>query len=339
MPTATAKSLADAALCEMLLQQSPACAWLLKPDQTFEALYGHAPRLFSRTAAQLRTVAFADLFPPPARPAWTARLARVFKGETVSATGRFSPEGSPYSITLFPVRRPGAGIAFAGGLAHSMADQDMVLRAFETLDAVRAQISRLLHDHVGPYLSAAGLQLDLLRMDLAENGSPGSARASEVQTMLETIIGLLRDFGQELNPAQAERLGLRAALDQLAGSLRPRFQGNLRVRADAGAAPPPEASAALYRIAREAARNAVQHAGCSAIQILLKSLRRGPALEVRDNGQGFDPADSALARKGMGFLVMQHYADRAGIELHIDSAPGKGTVVRALYPHDDSAAA
>jgi signal transduction histidine kinase len=167
-------------------------------------------------------------------------------------------------------------------------------------------------------------------MDLAESGVPVPQRIGEVQAMLDTVMGLVREINRELNPAVAERVGLRAALDGLAGRLRTEFKGNVRVCADASAQPAPEAAAALYRIAQEAAGQAARRAGCSAIEILVKSLRSGPALEIRDNGQAWDAAERAFQGGGLEFLVMQHFADRAGIQLEIDSTPDKGTVVRAL---------
>jgi len=329
MTFATAKPLPAAALCEILLRQSPGCAWLLKRDGAFQAVYGDAPRVFGRAAAELETLNFTDLIEPPARPSWTGRLERLFSGETFGAAGRFGGRGA-FSITMFPIRPPDGEIAFAGGMARETPEGELVLRALEALENDRARLPQLLHDRVGQSLSAAGLQLDLLRMDLAASAFPIPQRIGEIQAMLDTVMGLVRDVYRELNPAVAERAGLRAALDRLAGRLRTDFKGNVRVFADATAQPAPEAAAALYRIAQEAAGLAARGAGCSAIEILLKSLRSGLALEIRDNGPGFDVADGPFRGAGLEFLVMQHFADRAGIELQIDGAPDKGTVVRAL---------
>jgi signal transduction histidine kinase len=329
MTQATATLLPAAALCEMLLRQSPGCAWLLKRDGAFQAVYGDATRVFGRAAAELESLQFADLFAPPARPSWIGRLERVFTGETLGAAGRFG-EGAAFSIAMFPIHSPDGEIAFAGGMAHEMPEGSLVLRALDALESDRARLPQLLHDRVGQSLSAAGLQLDLLRMDLAESAVPIPQRIGEIQAMLETVMGLVRDVNRELNPALAERVGLRSALDRLAGHLRADFKGNVRVFADATAHPAPEAAAALYRIAQEAAGLAARRAGCSAIEILLKSLRSGTALEIRDNGPGFNAADRAFGGGGLELLVMQHFADRAGFELEIDSAPDKGTVVRAL---------
>lgn len=329
MTSAPARPLPAAALCEMLLRQGPGCAWLLDRAGAFHAVYGDSRRVFGRAAAELRSVNFTDVSLPPARSLWIGRLERVFQGETLAASGRFG-EGAPaYSIALFPVRSPHGEVAFAGCMAHEMPDAAIVLGTLEALEIDRARLSRLLHDYVGQSLSAAGLQLDLLRMDLAESALPIPQRIGEIQATLEALMGLVRDFNRELNPVVAERLGLRAALDLLAGHLRADFKGSVRVFTDSTAQPAPEASAALYRIAQEAASYAAQRAGCSTIEILLKSLQSGPALEIRDNAPGFDTV-KALQGGGLEFLVMRYVADRAGIELQIDSAPGAGTVVRAL---------
>jgi len=314
----------------MLLRQSPGCAWLLKHDGAFQAVYGDATRVFGRAGAELESLNFTDLFAPRARPSWIGRLERVFSGETLGAAGRFGA-GAAFSIALFPIQSPDGEIAFAGGMAHEMPEGDIVLRALDALESERARLPQLLHDRVGQSLSAAGLQLDLLRMDLAETSVAIPQRIGEIQAMLETVMGLVRDVNRELNPALAERLGLRSALDRLAGHLRADFKGNVRVFLDATAQPAPEAAAALYRIAQEAVGYAARRAGCSAIEILLKSLRGGIALEIRDNGSGFDAAARSFRGGGLELLVMQHFADRAGIELEIDGAPDKGTVVRALF--------
>lgn len=316
----------------MLLEQNPGCTWLLRSDRVFQAVYGDAPRVFGRAAVELEETRFTDLFEPLARPSWIKRVERALRGQTLCAAGRFG-EGQPtYSITLYPVAVPGGGGRFAGGTAHQMAGRDVVLRMLRSAEADRARFSGLLHDHVGQYLTAAGLQLDLLRMDLAERAFPAVARTAEIQATLDTVMQLVRNFHRELNHEVAERVGLRPALDRLVGRLRADFKGNVRLMAHAAAQPPPEAAGAFYRIAQEAAGMAAHHAGCSTIEIFLKSVRSGIVLEIRDDGKVFEAAEKDLNEQSLGLLVMQYYADRAGIELEIHGAPGSGTVVRALLP-------
>jgi signal transduction histidine kinase len=85
----------------------------------------------------------------------------------------------------------------------------------------------------------------------------------------------------------------------------------------------------MYQIAQEAVENAVQHANCSAIEIAVKSTRPAIALEIRDNGKGFDTGDLLRGCRGLGLLSMEHYAAQAGLDFSITSNREMGTTVRA----------
>jgi signal transduction histidine kinase len=166
-------------------------------------------------------------------------------------------------------------------------------------------------------------------MDL-ESVSPDTCkRISEIQKLLEEMMESVREYSYELNPSTVERAGLRPALDRLAGRIRERFAGSLRLNVDPSLKLDPKLASALFQILQEGVENAVQHSGCSAIEIAVKSTRTGTVLEVRDNGRGFDPADLVSGRRGLGLLSMEHYAAQAGLELTISSTRETGTTVRA----------
>jgi signal transduction histidine kinase len=190
-------------------------------------------------------------------------------------------------------------------------------------------MSRFLHDSVGQNLTALGLQLDLIRMDLERAAPEVGARVAEVQKVLGEMMEHVREYSYELNPATVERAGLRAALDRLAVRSRPRFTGTLRVNVDPSLKIEPKLAGAIYQIAQEALENAVRHSGCSSVDILIKSSRNSTILEVRDNGRGFDPGDIQGSHRGLGLLSMEHYAAQAGMTLAIISAREIGTTVRA----------
>jgi two-component system NarL family sensor kinase len=242
-------------------------------------------------------------------------------------------------ISLFPIRREGQ-ILFAGGFGREVtpwgtAEQELrhtVLSALKSQESDRKMASRFLHDSVGQNLTALGLQLDLIRMDLETLSPETCTRIAEIQKMLETMMEEVREYSYELNPSTVERAGLRAALGRLAARTRTHFGGALHIQADSSVTIDPKIASALYHIAHEAVGNAVQHAACSAIEIALKSSRSGPILEVRDNGRGFDQGDVLGARRGLGLLSMEHYAAEAGFELTITSNRDTGTVVRVGPP-------
>lgn len=212
---------------------------------------------------------------------------------------------------------------------ETAAPYDFETAALETIEQHRAdslRISQLLHDDVAQMLSAAGLQLDILRMDLEAHTPEIAARTAEIQDMLEDVVEKVRLISQRLGPVNIERVGLRPALDALVGLKRLDHQGTLRLLFDSKVAVPAHCGAAFYRIAELALDNAVRHARASHIEIVLKGGKTGPALEVRDDGVGFD---AALVPRGLGVALMEFVAARAGLSFRIFRLRERWTVVAA----------
>ncbi len=321
-------------LAEAFLEQSPACHWVVTAGGVFHRIYGDPASIFGKPAAELAGRSAAEALAPELAHVWRDRFARAFEGETVVLRERRG--NAIWYLTVFPIRF-GGEIRYAGGLAReitawSVAEQELrytVLGALKAQEFERNTVSRFLHDTVGQNLTALGLQLDLIRMDL-ENAQPETcARVIEIQRILEAMMQRVREYSYELNPSTVERAGLRSALDRLTGRIRGRFTGALRVNVDPSLKVDPKIASAMYQIAQEAVENAIQHASCSAIEIAIKSPRGVTALEIRDNGKGFDTSDLLRGCRGLGLLSMEHYAAQAGLELSITSHREMGTSVRA----------
>ena len=107
-----------------------------------------------------------------------------------------------------------------------------MLGALKAQEFERAMVSKFLHDSVGQNLTALGLQLDLIRMDLETVSPETCARTIEIQKLLEEMMQSVREYSYELNPSTVERAGLRPALDRFAIRMRERFPGTLRVNVD-----------------------------------------------------------------------------------------------------------
>lgn len=320
-------------LSKLLLEQSPVCSWLASRDGLFEEIYGDPMPLFNKTASDLKGRPLVKALGRDAAANWLDRYARAFEGGSLTARERRGE--THWNISVFPVRSGGetqwAGVIAREVTIWSRAEQELrntVLGALKAMEFERTMASRFLHDSVGQNLTALGLQLDLVRMDM-EGHTEICDRIGEIQKVLETMMEQVRDYSYELNPSTVERAGLRAALDRLAVRVRDRFHGTLRVNVDPSLKIDPRIASALYQIAQESVENAVQHASCSTIEIAVKSTRTGPYLEVRDNGKGFDPGDPLGGSRGLGLLSMEHYAAQAGLALKISSHRSKGTTVRA----------
>jgi signal transduction histidine kinase len=300
-------------------------------------LYGDCSGIFGKPNQEIAGCPVTEALPRDRARSWVTRFSRALAGETLSLRERAG--NTVWNISIFPVRVDGE-VRYAGALAREISDwnrsendlRHTVLGALKSQEFERKMASKFLHDTVGQNLTALGMQLDLVRMDFEDAAPEACVRIGEIQKVLETIMEDVRDYSYELNPSTVERAGLRPALDRLLTRMRERFTGSMRLNVDPFLKLDPNVAPALYHIAQEAIENAVSHSGCSAIEIAVKVTRAGPALEVRDNGHGFDPAEIASGRRGLGLLSMEHYAAQAGLNLSIESDRATGTAVRASLP-------
>lgn len=216
-----------------------------------------------------------------------------------------------------------------------MADSHLTLarKLVEMINAREAESARVasfLHDDVGQVLSAVGLQLDVLRLDLRDQAPGIGERTAEIQALLGEVVERLRNLSYELNPSIVERAGFQFALDRLVGRYREQFRGgSIRFLFDSAVRLPTPVATVLYKIAEQALDNAVRHSGATQIEVMVRPSMRTVGLEVRDNGQGFELAPASAPPAGLGILLMEHYARQAGLDFTVKSAAGKGTIIKA----------
>ena len=86
----------------------------------------------------------------------------------------------------------------------------------------------------------------------------------------------------------------------------------------------PEVALCLYRIAQEALRNVIAHAGASRADVRL--LRTGDHAEITiaDDGKGFDVARSLERGKGLGLVSIRERVRLAGGTVSIAAEPKQG---------------
>lgn len=324
-------------LAEAFLEQSPACHWIVDRDGVFVRIFGDPSPILNRRAADLLGRKVSEALEGEPGKSWDSRMRRALAGEMLRLRERCG--GALWNISAFPVRAGGV-VRYAGAMALEIsawntAEQELrytVLGALKAMEFEKKSMSRFLHDSVGQNLTAFGLQLDLMRMDLETLSPEVCGRIVEMQNVLGEMMESVREYSYELNPSTVERAGLRPALDRLAVRVRERFPGTLRLNVDPSLKLDPKVASALYQIAQEAVENAVQHSSCTMIEVTAKPARSGNYLEVRDNGKGFDPGDLQGGNRGLGLLTMEHYAAQAGLDLSVVSTRGSGTTVRAVAP-------
>jgi len=87
---------------------------------------------------------------------------------------------------------------------------------------------------------------------------------------------------------------------------------------------------AIYRIVQEAIHNTIKHARATEVSIDLALTDDAVVVDVRDNGEGFDPEGDFPGH--LGLKSMRERAARLSGSVAITSAPGQGTHVSARIP-------
>jgi PAS domain S-box-containing protein len=194
----------------------------------------------------------------------------------------------------------------------------------------RRSLAGELHDSVGQQLVAAQLALKSAREQLDDDAA---RQVDKAVRSLGELIQEIRRISYGLYPPTLESLGLWASLKQLCQFAQ---HAGIRTETRAGGGMEhrrlePTVEIALFRIAQEAIHNVSRHSGASALQLRLTARNGSVLLSVKDDGQGFDPADAT--RRGLGLNTMQDRAEAVGGTLRIDSNSG-GTEVRVEIPAD-----
>jgi len=146
---------------------------------------------------------------------------------------------------------------------------------------------------------------------------------------------MLRAVAHQLHPSLVEQVGLARALEALAGEIQRTAGIEVDLAAPAGDLPlGPGIGLVAYRIAQEALRNAVKHAGARRAVVELETTPTSVILRVRDDGRGL-PADERRER-GLGLRAMRERAELVRGRLAVTSQPGRGTTVEAVLPRGDA---
>jgi len=96
----------------------------------------------------------------------------------------------------------------------------------------------------------------------------------------------------------------------------------------------------LYRVAQEALNNVARHAQASRVEVSVQKVDGAVCLKIKDNGKGF-PAERVLharKQKRLGLLGMRERVEMVSGNFAVESAPGKGTTIRAQIPFTSSSA-
>jgi PAS domain S-box-containing protein len=201
----------------------------------------------------------------------------------------------------------------------------------------RQRLARNLHDAVNQSLFSAGLIAEVLPRLWERDPDEGHRSLEDLRRLTRGAQADMRLLLAELRPSTLidAELGdlLRLLGNALAGRTnipvhvtvtgqRP-FQGQKDLKEHRSL--PAEVQVALYRLCQEGLNNIAKHAGATRVDIQLLYEIGGVELRIRDDGRGFDPAQTHPGHYGLS--MMHERATAVGAVLSIHSQPGGGTEI------------
>jgi len=225
----------------------------------------------------------------------------------------------------------GVFAGFAIENARLMAESQHSLLASE-----RDRIAREMHDGLAQSLFSASLGLEVCKRAIPHEPETAVERLEEIQSALGDSLVELRRYIYDLRPARLDRLGLRGAITEYAKQVAGDGEMSVEVVVDGRERQlAPSTEACLYQVAREAVTNAIKHADCSRIHIMIEYGRQEIAMLVLDDGCGFD-VDEAWERAELDeTLGLRNIRSRVNAEngvVRLNSVSHAGTRVSVRLP-------
>jgi two-component system, NarL family, sensor kinase len=288
------------------------------PENRFERAEGELLEVYSR----IRT------------PDGTPLLFEVYERYgSVVASGRriwlsFLPALLAALVLLWIVQVP-----LAYRLARRVREGDeerevLLRRALDASNDERRRIAIDLHDDVVQNL--AGVSYSLAA---AAESTPAARTDSELRTTLEENAATTRGAIQRLralllaiHPPNLRKSGLEPALADVIAPLERRgIEAELEV--EEALSLTPETETMIFRAAREAVRNVLEHAEATRVAVRVESWNGSTRLTVEDDGTGFDHEERARRREEghIGLELLEELAAHENARMDIHSEPGRGT--------------
>ncbi len=202
----------------------------------------------------------------------------------------------------------------------------------------RKRIALEVHDVLGSSLSAIKFKAEEALLHLPKD------RPSDTSKPLKALIPLVQDTIEEarriqtdLRPPLLDDLGILPTLSWLCRRFETIYSDIKIGRAVTiqEEEVPEYLKIALFRIAQEAMNNIGKYARADLVHLGLGKVDGTIELCIKDNGEGFDLESLSSrdsSKKGLGLSSMKERVEFSGGFFSIESAKGKGTVIRAVWP-------
>ncbi|MFC7062460.1 sensor histidine kinase [Halobacillus seohaensis] len=210
--------------------------------------------------------------------------------------------------------------------------QEFGLQIIEAQEEERRRLSRDIHDGPAQALANVMLRSDLVERTFNERGvDEALEEIRNVRKLVRSALYDVRRIIYDLRPMALDDLGLVPTLKKYLPTVED-YNGIAIRFTSLGSERRMESKyeVAIFRLIQEAVQNAVKHAEAKSIEVKYELSENTTNIVIKDDGKGFDP--SIKKEKSFGLMGMRERVDMVNGELHINSTPGKGTIVTIQLP-------
>ena len=230
-------------------------------------------------------------------------------------------EFTPQDVQILSSIGHQIGVAVENARLYQQAQQLAVVEE-------RNRLARDLHDSVTQAMYSVTLYAEAATRLLSAGQIVSAAEhLRDLRATAQQALREMRSLIFELRPSVLAKEGLVAALQARLESVEGRAGIRTDFQVEGSAQVPAEIESGLYGIAQEALNNVLKHSGAQALRLYLRKDEGVVALEVVDDGTGFE-LNHGSECGGLGLRGMEERAAVMGGRLIVSSAPGQGTSVR-----------
>ena len=196
----------------------------------------------------------------------------------------------------------------------------------------KRRLSLELHDGLGQHLAGVAFVVRSLADAVHAGKTPEAAEVDWLQRLLNEAVTRTRSLARGLWPASLERGSLGDSIRRLAEDLESIYGISCAVLIDDEPQfASPAAAYHIFRVAQEAANNAIKHGRARRLEFRIERLGEDYEISVLNDGMTLDPAQLAAAT-GIGVAGMRLRADAIGGSLSIEPRPAGGAEVTLRLP-------
>jgi len=328
------------------MANTPTMTWIIDEYATFRYLNAAYMKNFNLTEEAIGKSIYT-FFPQNICDQFVENNWKVFESnQAIELTEEgVGPGGEKqiYHIFKFPLESENR-IRLLGGVALDITKkvqleqqlaEDEARKKREIIHAIinaqekeRTELAYELHDNVNQILSSSKLMLEVA----AEKPALSNDFTKRGLGYLQEAINEIRKISHNLTPASLRDISLEVAVADVVqninatGKLKIKYYKKLEQLKQEIV---PEKQLAVLRIIQEQFNNILKHASASEATISLVITEKNLALEIQDNGQGFDPSTT---KKGLGLNNMFNRVEYYQGTIQFISTIGKGCTLLIEIP-------